>query len=109
MKTTIDLQDFRDAFHRMNRGDNFSHEGLSILFDYLEQYEQDSGEEMELDVIALCCDYSEDTFQNIADNYRLDLTECEDEDERAEAVRELLYEHGVYVGETADSVVYLVF
>lgn len=109
MKTTIDLHDFRDAFHRMNRADNFSHDGLRVMFEYLEELERDIGEEIELDVIALCCDYSEDTIENIAENYRLDLPECEDDEERAEAVRELLYENGAYVGETTDAIVYRVF
>lgn len=109
MKTTIDLYDFRDAFHRMGRADQFSYEGLRILFDYLEEMERDIGEELELDVIALCCDYSEDTIESIAENYRLDLSECGDDGERAEAVREMLYENGAYVGETTEAIVYRVF
>lgn len=109
MKTTIDLHDFRGAFYRMNRADNFSYEGLRVLFDYLEELERDIGEEIELDVIALCCDYSEDTIESIAENYRLDLSECEDDGKRAEAVRELLYENGAYVGETTEAIVYRVF
>ena len=109
MKTTIDLYDFRDAFHRMGRADQFSHEGLHILFDYLEEMERDIGEEMELDVIALCCDYSEDTIEDIAENYRLGLSECGDDGERAEAVRKLLYENDAYVGETTETIVYRIF
>ena len=55
MKVTLSKSDFRDAFFRMERGENFSYEGLGALFDFLEE----SGEEMELDVIGLCCDFSE--------------------------------------------------
>lgn len=56
---------FRDAFTNMNRADNFTHQGLGALFDYLEQYEDDTGESIELDVIALCCDYSEISVSDI--------------------------------------------
>ena len=76
MKTTVSLHDFREAFRSCGRADQFSHEALEVLFDYLEQYEDDMGEELELDVIALCCDFSEDTAQDIASYYSIDLTEC---------------------------------
>jgi len=59
MKQTINESQFHDAFIRMNRKENFSYEGRKALFEYLEQYEQDCGEEVELDVIALCCEYTE--------------------------------------------------
>ena len=58
MKTNVNLSDFRDAFQSHDRK-NFSYEGLEALFNYLEEYEESTGEEVELDVIALCCDFSE--------------------------------------------------
>ena len=59
MKQSINLYDFERAFAGHDRQDQFSYEGKRALFDYLEQYEEDCGEEIELDVIALCCDYAE--------------------------------------------------
>ena len=41
------------------RPDNFSYSGLKALYNYLEDYECDTGEPVELDVIATCCDYTE--------------------------------------------------
>ena len=73
MKQTVYLSSFRDAFIKAGRKDQFSYEGLGLLFDYFEQYEDDTGEEMELDVIAICCDFSEDTPENIAEAYSIDL------------------------------------
>jgi hypothetical protein len=64
MITTVNLYDFREAF-RTHYANNFSYDGLAALFDYLEQLEEDLGEPMELDVIALCCDYTE--YENLAD------------------------------------------
>ncbi len=59
MKQSINQSQFIDAFHNMDRGDQFSHQGLCALYNWLEQYEEDTGEEIELDVIALCCDFTE--------------------------------------------------
>ena len=109
MKTTINVYDFRDAFRAMDRKENFTYEGLGILFEYLEQYEEDTGEEMELDVIAICCDFSEDTVDDIANNYTIDLSECEDDDEKREVVMEYLSENTMVVGETGSTIIYQAF
>lgn len=109
MKTSVSLYDFREAFRACGRAENFSHEGLEVLFDYLEEYEESTGEELELDVIALCCDFYEDTVEDIARSYSIDLTDCEDEDERAEAVREYLEDNGAFVGEVTGGFVYRAF
>ncbi len=56
---TVNKSAFHDAFRNYGRLENFSYEGRSALYDYLESYVEDTGEPMELDVIALCCDFSE--------------------------------------------------
>lgn len=58
MKTTVNFTDFKVAFQSL-RPDNFTDDGLRALFDYLEDYEDDTGLQLELDVIALCCDFTE--------------------------------------------------
>ena len=65
MIQTITKSDFTTAFHKMGRGEQFSYAGLDALFDYLKDYEDSTGEEIELDVIALCCEYAE--YDNLAD------------------------------------------
>ena len=59
MKQPVQEHDFLDAFRAYGREDQFTRAGLIALFDYLEELESGCGEEIELDVIALCCDYSE--------------------------------------------------
>ena len=59
MYTTLTFSDFANSFERKGRADQFSIAGLSALFDYLEQMEEETGEQIELDVIALCCEYAE--------------------------------------------------
>ena len=111
MKTTVYLEDFRSAFYRMNRREQFTYEGLEVLFDYLTGLEH-CEEEYELDVIALCCDFAENTPKGIAEDYEIDLPDTEgmDEDEAdeaiAEAVREYLEYEGVLVGETDTTFIY---
>ena len=58
MKESVSESRFIDVFCKI-RPDNFSYEGLSKLFEHIEQYEADSHIEMEFDVIGLCCDFAE--------------------------------------------------
>ena len=90
MKQTIGLCEFEDAF-RSIRPDNFSYSGLQALFEYLEEYEEDTGEEIELDVIALCCEYTEyDNLEGYINDYKPNISrdDYEDEDDYYEAVKE---------------------
>ena len=105
MKTTVSVSDFRDAF-RAVRPENFSYEALGELFEYLEQFEQDCGQELELDVIAICCDFSEDTYEQIADQYGIDLEGLESDENKQQAVADYLSEQGVYVAQVKDCFVY---
>lgn len=108
MKTTVSRYDFERAFADAGRKDQFSYEGLKALFEYLEQYEEDTGEEIELDVIAICCDYSEDSPEDIAANYSIDLVDVDEEDQ-ADFVRNYLEAHTTLVGETSTGFVYACF
>jgi hypothetical protein len=109
MKTIVTESDFRDAFRAMGRNDQFSYEGLGVLFNYLENYEEDTGIELELDVVALCCDYYEDTWENIAENYSIELTDPEDEEQTAEEVRDYLAYHSFIAGEVVGGCIYQAF
>jgi hypothetical protein len=68
MKKTINYYDFRAEFRAFGREEQFTRDGLKALFNYLEELGEDCGAEIELDVIALCCDYVEyenmDEFHN---------------------------------------------
>jgi hypothetical protein len=105
MKISIDsASEFRNQFVAYNR-DNFTHEAYELLFDYFEDCDPD----MELDVIAICCDYSEDTPEGIANNYWDRDSVPDDEEELRDQVREYLEANTSIVGETATGFVYLAF
>lgn len=74
---TINESAFHDAFINMGRKDQFSYEGRYALFEYLEALAEDTQTPMELDVIALCCDFSEETLSAIKENYT-DIETLED-------------------------------
>jgi predicted ArsR family transcriptional regulator len=109
MKQSIGFCGFCDAFRDADRNTNFSYEGKQVLFDYLEEYEESTGEEIELDVIALCCEYSEDTWEDIASDYSIDLSECEDDEEKEEAIGEYLNENTMVCGTVSGGFVYAKF
>ena len=112
MKQTINLHTFRESFYKMGRKEQFSYDGLEILFNYIEEVEQDTGEEMELDVVALCCDYAEATIDGLIRDYVIDMSDCDTDDEEAikETVMEYMEQNTSVCGVTSDgSVVYAQF
>ena len=72
MIKTINEYDFIDAFRKMVRTDNFSFKGLVALYEYLEMLGEDLGQPIELDVIALCCEYAE--YDNL-EEFQADYSE----------------------------------
>ena len=94
---TIDTaSQFRDQFKHCGRADQFSYEALGLLFDYL----SDCGSDIELDVVGICCEFSEDTPESIADSYGID-TEGLNEGEIVDVVMSYLDDHSVTVGITS--------
>jgi hypothetical protein len=71
MKQSINFYQFAEQFQAL-RPNSFSREGLIALWEYLEQFEEDTGHEIEFDVIALCCDFTE--YDSLAD-YQQDYSD----------------------------------
>ena len=59
MKTTVSSYQFVEAFRAAGRESQFSRPALFALFEYLEEYEDSCGVELELDPVGICCDFSE--------------------------------------------------
>lgn len=81
----------------------WSRAGAFALAEYLEEYEENTGEEMELDVCAICCDFYEysslqdwahDHFSNAWQELGFDETEETDDDEFEEKIRSYIQDHG---------------
>jgi len=75
----ITQSQFKDAFIKMGRKDNFSFEGLSVLYDFLNGAYEGTDQEYKLDVIALCCDFTEyESFEDFKKDYGQSYQSIED-------------------------------
>jgi len=107
MIETVSFTHFYDTFKKY-RPDNFSYSGLRVLFDYLEEFENCTGEPIEFDHIALCCDFHESTSAEIIANYSLDSEEYDEDD--TDKLVEYLEEQTSVCGITRNNtIVYQVF
>lgn len=111
MKESVHADRFVTRFDEINRSNNFSVSARYALFEYFEQIEEDMGEEMEFDPIAICCEFAEyESVLSFADEYFEDIQqaaselgleiamsgdEFEDEDDEIEeAIREYIRNRG---------------
>ena len=74
MFSTITQSQFIDEFRAHGRQDQFSYNALVALFAHMQDMEEQTGEELQLDVIALCCEYAE--YEDI-EEYNADYTKAE--------------------------------
>jgi hypothetical protein len=109
MKQTINFSDFVDAFRAYDRYDQFGYQALMIIFEYIKEYEESAGQEIELDVVSICCEYSTDNWHDIAANYSIEIDENENEDEQKQQVIDYLNENTIVLGETDCEIVYQIF
>ena len=102
---------FREAFRLAGRMDQFSYEGLEVLFYYLDNLSEDTGESIEIDVVAFCCDYYESSIEELIDNYDIDLSEVDEDDPDSivDVVREYLEYNTSVCGQVSDGFVYAAF
>lgn len=63
--TTLTKVDFVHLFNEYNRSDNFTIEGRVALYEYYNDLSDELGEDIETDIIAICCEWTE--FKNFAD------------------------------------------
>jgi hypothetical protein len=60
--------DLAREFAEYDRADNFSHDAVCALYDYLEELEE-LGDDIEIDIIGLCVDWTECTLRELVDDY----------------------------------------
>lgn len=109
MYQSINRSEFHSAFHRMDRGTQFSYDALDLLFNYFEELETEE-HPIELDVIAICCDYSEATYEEIASDYSIEDLEDLSIEDKNQAIEDFLNDRTILVGITSDNkLVYLQF
>lgn len=97
MKRNVTEHEFVDAFDQANRSENFSRQGRRALYDAFIQYEEDMGEEIDFDVIAVCCYYTE--YESIDEYNESYGTSYEDWEEVAERAHLIPFTHEDYFAE----------
>ncbi len=59
----LSFDDFVREFKEYGREDNFSRDGLEAIYNYVLEYAEETNTPYELDVIALCCEFTEYTLE----------------------------------------------
>lgn len=98
----INVYEFHDMFRTAGRQANFSYEGLRVLFDYLDDYSDSIGQPLDLDVVALCCDFNEMSWRDVAECYDVPDLDDLDEEERIDVIRDYLQYNTSLCGEFED-------
>jgi hypothetical protein len=99
MKNTLTTYEIADALLK-DENAAWSYNGAKALAEYLDQYEEECGIELELDVIALRCEFTEcsDVFDwgksYFTNNQFRDLFDDVDGDELADALTMYIEERG---------------
>lgn len=75
--TTIDNgYQLGELFKECGRGDQFSYSGFDALYNYLDDLSDDIGEDFKVDVIALCCDFTEyESYEDLYNEYSYSYNE----------------------------------
>ena len=61
--------EFKQAFNSI-RPDNFSSEALEAMYEYFDDFSEDIGQPFELDVIGICCEFTEyKSIKDVISNY----------------------------------------
>ena len=76
----VTFSDFLKEFEEFGRENHFSYEGKKALYDYLNELSDDIGEPIELDIIALCCEFTEYAcVEEFKDYYNIDSIDSIDD------------------------------
>ena len=89
MKQTVTEFQFVESFRHAGRETQFSVNARRALFAHLEDYEDSTGTELELDPIGICCEFAEyPTALEAAKVYGLELRGDDDESRALDWLRE---------------------
>ena len=97
---TVDSSDLYHLACKMARGDGYGYKGWKAIGNYLEELSEDTGEDIEIDIIAICCEYSmaesvEEFFMEFDHLHGEDLPDEEEweeltEEEKLETIKAFL-------------------
>jgi hypothetical protein len=117
MKQTLTTRQAADIISR-DDSNSFTYDGALALAEYLEALECDTNSELELDLVAIRCDFSQwDSLQEWAEDYygksregrgwkwHLDIADDADDDEADKIIQTFIEERGILIEFSAGIIV----
>jgi len=95
MKTTLNTSDIARAL-KSDESAAWTWDGARALAEYLEEYEESTGEELELDLCAIRCDFSEfASLEAWASDYGMQEDSLDDgREDRKDNIRSFIRDNG---------------
>lgn len=112
----VDASELYHMACRMDRGHNFGYNGWQAIGEYLENLSDDIGEPIEVDIIAICCEYSsadnvDEWWSEYGDYCNIDPQEWQEagEDEKLELIRDYLEDNTIIICCDNDCIIWQAF
>ena len=87
MKITLSNSEALEIAKKMDRLHQFGYEGWELLIEYMDELEDMQEEEIEFDVIAICCDFTRyENLKEFQDSYGEEYETIEDIEEDAQVL-----------------------
>ena len=87
MKITLSNSEALEIAKKMDSLHQFGYEGWELLIEYMEELEEMQEEEIEFDVIAICCDFTRyENLKEFQDSYGEEYETIEDIEEDAQVL-----------------------
>ncbi len=88
IKVNFDM--FLDAFRALGREDSYSYDGMKAIFNYIEDETGLMGDELELDVVAICGEFEEfEDIERAHRHYMPDTIEAPDRKSKTAQLRDI--------------------
>lgn len=112
----LDSSDLYDLAVMWGRADSFGYAGWNAIGEHLEQLSEDMGQDIEIDIVAICCDYSsadnvEDWWNEYGEYSSIGPDDWEqmDDEEKLSAIEEYLGENTSVVICEEDCIIWQTF
>ena len=111
MKNTLNTSDIVNALLADNCTAQWSYKAAKALAEYLEEYETECGIEMELDVVAIRCEFDEHESLTewaemyFTDDQLLEFLDGEELEDAEDKLRDYILDHGNFIEFTGGIIV----
>ncbi len=101
----INQDEFIDIMVSVYNNSNFSYKGKIALYEYLKQYSEDLGQDLKLDPVTLCCEYTENNIIDLGWKYGHPFDNCLPKESQQEHVKKWLQDRTVVIEVDKETVI----